>query len=114
MKVVWNNFIPFKGYSAINLFGVVFAHKRNKAYYEEMSPEEWSRVLNHEAIHTAQMKELGYIFFYILYILEELFRIVFYPRTAYSGMSFEKEAYKHERNRNYLETRKHFAQWRHP
>ena len=27
MKVVYNNLIPFKGYKAINLFGIVFARK---------------------------------------------------------------------------------------
>lgn len=27
MKVVYNNLIPFKGYKAINLFGIIFARK---------------------------------------------------------------------------------------
>ena len=49
MKVIYNSLIPFKGFSAINLFGIVFARKE----YKELS----RRTLNHEAIHTAQMKE---------------------------------------------------------
>lgn len=51
MKVIYNSLIPFKGFSAINLFGIVFARKE----YKELS----QRVLNHEAIHTAQMIKKG-------------------------------------------------------
>ena len=54
MKIVYNNFIPFKGFSAINLFGVLFARKGVKIS---------KKIINHELIHTAQMKEL-----YIYYI----------------------------------------------
>ncbi len=54
MKVIYNNIIPFKGFKAINLFGIVFARC-------------WLTLqdLNHEAIHTQQMKEMLYVFFYI-------------------------------------------------
>lgn len=27
MKIIYNDIIPFKGYKAINLFGIVFARK---------------------------------------------------------------------------------------
>lgn len=67
---------------------------------------------NHEAIHTAQMKELLYVFFYVIYFLEWLYRLVFHTKTAYIGISFEREAYENEENLKYLDTRKHFAQWR--
>lgn len=30
MKVIYNNIIPFKGYKAINLFGLVFVRKGAK------------------------------------------------------------------------------------
>ena len=112
MKVIWNSLIPVSGYSAINLFGVVFCRKSRKKYYED-NPESLKILINHEAIHTAQMGELLYVFFYLLYFTEWLFRMIFYPRSAYYGISFEKEAYKHEKNLGYLEKRKHFAQWRH-
>lgn len=66
MKVIYNKIIPFKGYKCINLFGVLFVRKgctmRERDY-------------NHEAIHTKQMKELLYVPFYILYILEWLYRL---------------------------------------
>ena len=54
MKVIYNNILPFKGFSAINLFGVVFARKE----YEPLR----SSTIQHEGIHTAQMKELGYTY----------------------------------------------------
>ena len=63
MKIVYNKFIPFKGFCAINLFGIIFARKGCK-----VTP----RTINHEKIHTAQMRELGYIGFYVLYFLEWL------------------------------------------
>ena len=30
MKVIYNKFIPFKGYKAMNLFGIVFVRKGAK------------------------------------------------------------------------------------
>ena len=85
MKVIYNNLIPFKGFDAMNLFGVVFA--RNE--YKDLDKV----VLNHEAIHTAQMKELLYIFFYIIYVIEWLILLFKYGKKAYRNISFEKEAY---------------------
>jgi len=112
MKVVWNKLIPIKGFSAINLFGVLFARRDNMNYYSQ-NRDRWNTLVNHEAIHTAQMKELLYVGFYLLYFLEFLFRLLFYPRSAYRGISFEKEAYKYENDLTYLDRRKHYSQWRH-
>ena len=61
MKVIYNNLIPFKGYKCINLFGVLFVRKGCT-----MSDVDY----NHEAIHTAQMKEMLYVPFYVMYALE--------------------------------------------
>ena len=49
MKVFYNSLIPFRGFTAINLFGCVFARRE----FEPVS----DRILRHEAIHTAQMRE---------------------------------------------------------
>lgn len=103
MKTIDNTFIPFKGFCAINLFGLLFVRKECKGKLNE-------RVYNHERIHTAQMKELGYIFFYIIYFIEWLVRL-FMRGNAYRNISFEKEAYSYEYDLDYLNTRKHFAQW---
>ena len=45
MKIVYNEFIPFKGFSAINLFGILFARKGVKIS---------KKIINHELIHTAR------------------------------------------------------------
>lgn len=68
--------------------------------------------INHEKIHTAQMRELWYVGFYVLYLLEWIYRLAFHTRTAYRGISFEVEAYEHQYDYDYLKSRKRFAMWR--
>lgn len=102
-KIIRNKIIPFKNFGAINLFGIIFAKP-----WMDMSEIK----INHEAIHTSQMKELLYIPFYIVYTLEWLWRLVFQKGNAYKNLSFEKEAYENESNLNYLKNRKRFAMWR--
>ncbi len=51
MKIIYNRYIPFKGFLAINLFGVMFV----RGTWRDIT----AQVLNHEKIHTAQMRELG-------------------------------------------------------
>lgn len=103
MKIIYNKFIPFKGFCAINLFGVIFARKGCK-----VTP----RTINHEKIHTAQMRELGYIGFYVLYFLEWIYRLMVDTNRAYRAISFEAEAYEHHNDYKYLERRKAYAMWR--
>lgn len=68
-------------------------------------------MLNHELIHTAQMQELLYLPFYLLYVLEWLIRLAIYRNTkeAYRNISLEIEAYDNQDNFNYLKARKRFA-----
>ena len=103
MKIIYNNIIPFKGFLAINLFGVLFVRGTDKDINE--------RVLNHEMIHTAQMKELWYIPFYILYFLEWLYRLT-QQGNAYRNISFERVAYEYEMNLDYIANRRKWAMWR--
>lgn len=105
MKVIFNNIIPVKPFIVVNLFGVLFVRKDLAGKFDDASE-------NHEAIHTAQMKELLYVFFYLIYFFEWFYRLIFHTKDAYMGLSFEKEAYANEKNLDYLKTRKHFAQWR--
>lgn len=106
MKVIFNKFIPFKGFSAINLFGVIFVREEYKSI---QGTPGYNRMLNHEAIHTAQMREMLYVFFYIVYFLEWLFRLIAPPYdTAYKDISFEKEAKANEADFDYLAKRKHY------
>lgn len=101
MKIIYNNMIPFRGFLAINLLGILFVRKEYKGIVN-------ARVLNHESIHTRQMKELLYVFFYILYVAEWLVRL-FLPGNAYHNISFEREAYINEECDDYLQKRKRFA-----
>ena len=108
MKIIYNNIIPFKGFLAINLFGVLFVRgNKNNIKISQ-------NIINHESIHTAQIKEMFYILFYIAYFFEWMFRICQYGpnKKAYRNISFEKEAYDNEKNYEYLTTRKRFAMWR--
>ena len=102
MKIVRSRYLPLRGFDAINLCGVLFVHQ---GVY--LSGE----LINHERIHTAQMRELCFVMFYVLYLVEWLVRL---PRrgNAYRSISFEREAYDNQRNANYLSQRRHFA-WRH-
>ena len=109
MKVIENNHIPFFGFKAINLFGFVFVKRNGWNALPELQQEV---ILQHEAIHTAQMFELAFIGFYIVYLAEWIYRLLFHTKTAYRGLSFEREAYNHERDYGYLYTRKPYAQWR--
>ena len=99
MKIIRNKYIPFQGYKAMNLFGILFV--RGNARISE-------RTIRHEAIHTAQMKEMLYVFFYLWYVTEWLVRL-FMEGNAYLNISFEREAYSNEDDAIYLESRKRFA-----
>lgn len=105
MKVIYNRLIPFKGFKCINLFGVLFV--REGCPMSECD-------LNHEAIHTAQMRELLYAIFYIAYVSEWLFHLAICrdAKAAYRRISFEREAYAHQSEPCYLNNRKHFNQYR--
>lgn len=100
MKVIYNKYIPFKGYIAINLFGIIFARK-------EFNPIS-ERTLNHERIHTVQMKELLFVFFYLWYGIEWVIRLFQYRdrKEAYLNISFEREAYSNQKDRSYIKVRK--------
>ena len=102
MRIIRNNIIPFRGFKAVNLFGVLFV--RGDAAVT-------ARDVNHEEIHTAQMKEMLYVFFYLWYVAEWLVRLAQYRDTkkAYRNVSFEREAYACESDMGYLQRRKRYA-----
>ncbi|MBQ3960059.1 MAG: hypothetical protein II592_03865 [Muribaculaceae bacterium] len=102
MKIFRSKRIPFKGFAAINLFGFIVV--RRGIFASET-------LINHERIHTAQMRELGFIFFYLLYGLEWLIRLPM-KGNAYRNITFEQEAYDHQNEPSYLEVRKHYAPYR--
>ena len=105
MKIIKNNIIPFQGFAAINLFGVLFVRKEYANRYE--GTDKFDRMIVHESIHTKQQKEMLYVFFYIWYVIEWLIRLFgcFDFNMAYRNISFEQEAYSNEGNINYVKNR---------
>ena len=106
MRIIRARNFPPKGFKAINLFGIVIARK-------DVTLTDID--INHEAIHTAQMRETLYVGFYLWYVMEWLARLIatgFKAHEAYRSISFEREAYEHEDEPGYLESRRPYA-WRH-
>ena len=65
MKIVKSTWFPFGGIKAVNICGIVFTKSNLKVLDQ-----------NHEEIHTAQMKEMLYILFYLWYGIEYLVRYI--------------------------------------
>lgn len=103
MRIITNRVLPPKGYLAINLFGLVFVKDGTVLS---------TQAIRHEQIHTAQGKEMLWIFFYLWYVAEWLVRLIQYRdrKEAYYNVSFEREAYNNEGNQNYLTSRR-FWSW---
>lgn len=102
MKVIYNKWIPFKGFKAINIFGILFARKG--CVIDE-------RCLNHERIHTEQMKEMLYIPFYLWYVIEWIVKLFIYGKNSYRHISFEREAFDNDDNLDYIKERLTFGWW---
>lgn len=91
MKIIYNDIIPFKGYSAMMFFGYIFARRGCKPLSKY--------TINHESIHDAQAKDCnGYILYYLKYI-------AYWIKYGYRNNPLEQEAYDHEKNLNYLKNR---------
>ena len=103
MKVIHNCILPPGKFIAINLFGIVFVRNRFKKL-----PEETKRIIvNHEAIHTEQIKEWWYIGFYILYLMNYTYNLLKYKNfyKAYRNTYFEEEAYNNQDDLDYIKKR---------
>lgn len=115
MKIIPNRLLPLPGFSAINLCGLVFVRRGRRLDGE---------LLRHEAIHTRQMREMAYVPFYVWYLTEWLLRLAFrlltLPRVekkkrrhhlygAYANLLFEREAYRHAAEADYLSRRRRYA-----
>lgn len=103
MKIIYNKYLPVKGYAAINICGLIFARKEYKPLSE--------RTKRHETIHTRQITELLVVIFYLWYVIEWVVRLLQYRnrKEAYRNISFEREAYINEQDTGYLKKRKLFA-----
>ena len=103
MKVIGSTFLPFKGFTAINLFGIIVVRKEHLPLSR--------RIINHEAIHSHQIKELLFVGFYVWYLAEWILRLFYYRnfKRAYRAISFEQEAFFHDIDLDYLHNRERFA-----
>lgn len=117
MKIIKNKIIPFGTFVAMTIGPFIFT-KRDKLS---------ETVIRHESIHWEQEKETLIVFFYVLYVLMfvwEFFRCLFDAdrgwvdggswkngtwKRAYRSIAFEREAYKHEKDEDYLSKRHHYA-----
>lgn len=114
MKVIYNSIIPFKGFAYMNFFGILFGRNEYKNNLTR-------RTYTHESIHSEQYKDLLYIFFLPLYLLEWIIKIPFgwfYKKTkngykiskvAYRSISFEQEAFYNQYDYDYLNKRKRYT-----
>lgn len=84
-----------------------FVFLRDKGFTPKGNP---TQTLQHERIHLAQQIECFVIPFYLLYFAELFIRIFTNGfSSAYSNISFEREAYWNEKKKSYLGHRPMFA-----
>lgn len=78
---------------------------RDNSYYFEKGKV----TVNHETIHIKQQQEMLVIPFYLWYGIEFLVKLFVYGNDAYRNLSFEREAYTHEEDMEYLKNRKFYS-----
>lgn len=124
MIVIRNNLIPFPGYKAVTIWPFIFV--RRSAWYSNDKDR-------HERIHGCQQLEMLLVgmmlaaalaavgcgwwsllalpLFYLWYGMEYLVRLCITRDhdRAYRSISFEQEAYDHERDQDYLQHRRWYA-----
>lgn len=68
-------------------------------------------LINHERIHLQQQRELLILPFYLFYLVEWIVKSVYYFNfyEGYQNISFEREAYNHEKDLEYLSKRPIFG-----
>ena len=122
MKVIYNKFIPFKGFYAITIIKWIFVREEYK-YLDGLSV--YNKMINHESIHEQQILDftpkifpkwlrytIGSICFYLLYGLEWLFKLIpclINNKSAYRSLCAEKEAFKNEVDSYYINKREKLA-----
>ncbi len=92
----------YRNYVGLSLWPFIFVK------YPRLKSD--TALINHEKIHLRQQLELLVLPFYVLYVLEWLCRTIWYldGYRAYQNISFEREAYAHERDPAYLSNRRPF------
>ena len=110
MIVIKNDIIPFKGYAAVTIWPFIFVREG----YAKDDPAKYGVMLNHERIHGSQQLEMLVVFFFLWYFFEWIYRSIQYKswHKGYRNISFEREAYAHECEEGYLESRRLYSWFR--
>ena len=100
MFVIVAKYLIPKGYSGIALFPFILL--------KDQKDVEDSSMLQHEKIHLRQQMELLILPFFIWYGIEYLIRMLRYKnkKLAYRNISFEREAYANELQKDFLQKRR--------
>lgn len=122
--IIWKqSILPLGGFKAMFFFGILFLKGKAMVSY---------RLISHEEIHSRQFIEMllaslvitlplvawvWWLFlispfvFYLWYGIEWIIHLVRFKdaHTAYRRISFEREAYKHQDDINYLSNKKAFS-----
>ena len=122
MKVIYNKFIPFKGFYAITIIKWIFVREECK-YLDGSSV--YNKMINNESIHEQQILDftpeifpswlrytIGSICFYLLYVLEWLFKLIpclITKNNAYRSLCSEQEAFENELDFEYINKREKLA-----
>jgi len=99
MIVIVSKYLLPKGYRGLTLWPfVLLKYKQDRGNMI---------LLNHERIHIIQQVELLIIPFYILYLLDFLYKWIRFKdrKKAYRNIIFEKEAYEKEKDLYFLSKR---------
>lgn len=103
LKIVYSRWFPLRGYMAMTVLWWCIVRQKARERFT------W-QVYNHENIHYAQERELLFVGFYLLYVLMFLWELRCMSwRHAYRNIMFEREAYAHQDDKDYLVARKRFA-----
>lgn len=81
-------------------------------YVKRWDYRNLEKIIRHEGIHWQQQKEMLVLPFYLWYVIEWLingFIFGFKNNVPYYKLSHEQEAYIHEKNLDYMKTRKPYA-----
>jgi len=99
MFVIVSKYLIPRGFRGITLFPFILVSERSLRLNEV--------VVNHEKIHIRQQLEMLVLPFFIWYGIEFLVRwfICKDKNAAYRNISFEREAYRNEKDLSYLKRR---------
>lgn len=102
LRLFTNNFAK-----AITLFPFIILNSK--------SLQNDKNILTHERIHLKQQLELLILPFYLWYLLEFLFWWIKYQefKKAYKNIVFEREAFAHQAEKDYINQRPLWAFFRH-